>query len=229
MEIFLRRCRLITILQLAITHDRLSTQKPKSDLCYDRRSVGQCVLVSSPIWGPTSDFCYFRTFADFLLWGSISEERTGRLQILVVLASLVILGSESCGTHDHILLSQILDSPNLEGQVSIFISPRNWVTQLHSQAISIYTLPLPFTSFPIHFSEVILLFDALYILSKLKHCKLYRKWNNLAYNCLIYSRQKAYWTGSKSISWYDEKILIRKFCLDPEQFQQCLNIIPVLK
>jgi hypothetical protein len=39
----------------------------------------------------------------------------------------VILRSESVGTHDHILLSQIRDSPNLEGQVPAFISPRNRV------------------------------------------------------------------------------------------------------
>jgi hypothetical protein len=47
-----------------------------------------------------------------------------RLQLLLVLASKVILRSESRGTHDHILLSQIRDSPNPEGQVPVFISPR---------------------------------------------------------------------------------------------------------
>jgi hypothetical protein len=30
--------------------------KSKSKSCYDRRSVGQLVLVSSPIWGPRPDF-----------------------------------------------------------------------------------------------------------------------------------------------------------------------------
>jgi hypothetical protein len=49
--------------------------------------------------------------------------RICRSQLLLVLASAVVLGSESCGTHDHILLSQIRDSPNLEGQAPIFISP----------------------------------------------------------------------------------------------------------
>jgi hypothetical protein len=34
-------------------------------------------------------------------------------------------------THDRILLSQIQDSPNLEGQVPVFISPRNRVTRLY--------------------------------------------------------------------------------------------------
>jgi hypothetical protein len=44
--------------------------------------------------------------------------------IAAVLARTVILGFESRGTHDHILLSQIRDSPNLEGQVPVFISSR---------------------------------------------------------------------------------------------------------
>jgi hypothetical protein len=53
--------------------------------------------------------------------------RVCRLQLLLVLASAVILRSESRATHDHILLSQIRDSPNLEGQVPVFISPRHRV------------------------------------------------------------------------------------------------------
>jgi hypothetical protein len=35
------------------------------------------------------------------------RERVCRLELLLVLASAVILGSETLGTHDHILLSQI--------------------------------------------------------------------------------------------------------------------------
>jgi hypothetical protein len=53
-----------------------------------------------------------------------------RLQLLLAIASVVILRSESHGTRDHIFLSQILYSPNLEGQVPVFISPRNRVAQL---------------------------------------------------------------------------------------------------
>jgi hypothetical protein len=45
------------------------------------------------------------------------------LQPLLALASASIIGSESRGTHDLILLSQIRDSPNLEGQVPVFITP----------------------------------------------------------------------------------------------------------
>jgi hypothetical protein len=50
-----------------------------------------------------------------------------RLEMLLVLASAVILSTQSLGTHDHILVSQIRESPNLEGQVPVFISPRQWV------------------------------------------------------------------------------------------------------
>jgi hypothetical protein len=58
------------------------------------------------------------------------------LQLLLALASTVILRSDSRGTRDHILLSQIRDSPNLEGQVPYLNSPgtgwtsytpRHWV------------------------------------------------------------------------------------------------------
>jgi hypothetical protein len=54
---------------------------------------------------------------------------------MLVLASAVILRSESRGTHDHILLSQIGDFRNLEGQVPVFISPRNRVAQLYPQVL----------------------------------------------------------------------------------------------
>jgi hypothetical protein len=53
------------------------------------------------------------------------------LHSLLVLVSAAILKSESRRAHDHILLSQIRDSPNLEGQVPVFISPRNRLAQLY--------------------------------------------------------------------------------------------------
>jgi hypothetical protein len=46
-----------------------------------------------------------------------------RLQLLLALANAIILRSESHETHDHILLSQILDSFNLEGQVPYLYPP----------------------------------------------------------------------------------------------------------
>jgi hypothetical protein len=38
-------------------------------------------------------------------------------------------------THGHVLLPQIRDSPSLEDQVAVFISPRNRVIQLYPRAL----------------------------------------------------------------------------------------------
>jgi hypothetical protein len=43
----------------------------------------------------------------FLLCDALSDERTGLLYMLLALASVVFLGSESFGNRGHILLSQI--------------------------------------------------------------------------------------------------------------------------
>jgi hypothetical protein len=66
---------------------------------------------------------------------SLTRGRVCCLQLLLVLASAFILGSQSRRTHDHILLSQIRDSPNLEGQVPLFIFSRNRMTRLYPQAL----------------------------------------------------------------------------------------------
>jgi hypothetical protein len=58
-----------------------------------------------------------------------------RLQLLLVLTSVVILISESRGTHDHILLSQIRDYPKLKGQVPVFISPSNRMVRFYPQLL----------------------------------------------------------------------------------------------
>jgi hypothetical protein len=64
------------------------------------------------------------------------------LQLLLVLASAVILGFESRENHDHISLSQTQDFPNLEGQVPVFISYRNRVAQLYPQELgSLFVAP----------------------------------------------------------------------------------------
>jgi hypothetical protein len=63
------------------------------------------------------------------------------LQLLLVLASAVILRSEPRGTQNHILLSQVRDSPNLEGQIPVFICPRDRVALLYPQAL--FPLPSP--------------------------------------------------------------------------------------
>jgi hypothetical protein len=53
--------------------------------------------------------------------------RVCHLQLLLALASAVILGLKSHGSHDHILLSQIWASSNLEGQVpSVRMAWETW-------------------------------------------------------------------------------------------------------
>jgi hypothetical protein len=66
---------------------------------------------------------------------SLSRELVCRLQMLLVFVSAVILGLEFLGTRDNILMSQIRDSTNLEGQISVFMSPRNRLVQLYPQAL----------------------------------------------------------------------------------------------
>jgi hypothetical protein len=46
-----------------------------------------------------------------------------------------ILGSESRGILDRILLSRIWDSPNMEGQVPVIISPKNREAQFYPQEL----------------------------------------------------------------------------------------------
>jgi hypothetical protein len=53
--------------------------------------------------------CGYRSY----ITSSLTRGWVCRLQLLLALASAVILRSESHGTHDHILQSQIRDSPNL--------------------------------------------------------------------------------------------------------------------
>jgi hypothetical protein len=105
-----------------------------------RLTVGQYVLVSSHIWGswPHIYYCsdsYGLVFMGRPLW------REGGVYLLYVymvlaLASAVflVLGSESLGTRDHILLSQIWDFPfrrilRLAGSRWIYLNPPPPVSQ----------------------------------------------------------------------------------------------------
>jgi hypothetical protein len=63
----------------------------------------------APIWGLWPDFYYCQTVASLLIWGALSDERTGvSFTISAGLASAVILGAQSLGTREHISL---LDFP----------------------------------------------------------------------------------------------------------------------
>jgi hypothetical protein len=110
--------------------------KSKLKLYYDRRSVGQSVLVSGTHLGPLTIFFSFCKIIFRQLWvcwcgtPSLTRGRVCSFQLLLGLASAVVLGSKSRRTHDYILVSQIWDSPILEGPVPVFISPRSRVAQL---------------------------------------------------------------------------------------------------
>jgi hypothetical protein len=75
-----------------------------------RLTVSQYVLVSSPIWGSWPDIYYCLTVTVLFLWVALSVVRTCLFSyILLALDSAIFLGSESLGTRDNILLSQIWD------------------------------------------------------------------------------------------------------------------------
>jgi hypothetical protein len=76
-----------------------------------------------------------------------------RLQVLLVLASAVIIRSESRGTHNYILKSQIQDSPNMEGQAPDLSHPETgWTGYTPRQWV-------PFSSSPMYRRATVEVFD----------------------------------------------------------------------
>jgi hypothetical protein len=85
------------------------------------RSV--CLGVKA-LLGSMTRFLLLSTVAGLYMWGALSDGRTGlSFTIASVPRQPVILGSESLGSHNHILFSQVLKSLNLDGQVLVFLSP----------------------------------------------------------------------------------------------------------
>jgi hypothetical protein len=112
--------------------------RSESELLYDWRfTVNQFILATSPLRLTTSNFIFQLNiyYHSPYVTPSLTRGWICRLQLLLVLASIVVLRSGSRGTHDHILLSQIRGSPNLEGQVPVFMSPKNSVAQLYLQTL----------------------------------------------------------------------------------------------
>jgi hypothetical protein len=117
---------------------RLHTGKlySKSNICYDRRSVGQSVLVSGTHLGLRPDFHCCQTAAVLLVWSALSDERTG---LPFTIAPDPRHRSHSWvqvpwGLWPHFTLSNSR-FPNLKGQVLLFISTRKRVAQLYPQAL----------------------------------------------------------------------------------------------
>jgi hypothetical protein len=87
----------------------LVCNQSQSYVTTDGQSASLCWNIA-PMWCLRPGFYYCQTVACLLLWGALSNERTGlSFTIAASLASAVILGSESRGTRDHILLSHIQD------------------------------------------------------------------------------------------------------------------------
>jgi hypothetical protein len=97
----------------------------------------QFVLATSPFSLWTSNFIFQLNACGYSPYVTFPLKRgwVYRSQLLLILASAGILRSESRGTRDHILVSQVRDSPNLESQVPLFIYPMNRVARLYPQAL----------------------------------------------------------------------------------------------
>jgi hypothetical protein len=87
-------------------------------------SVSYYVLV----WSPLSECCCLK-IAVLFLWGAISDERTG-LQFTVP-----SLNCPSRAEPVTIFYCLIWNSPNLEGQVPVFVCPSNRVALLYSRTL----------------------------------------------------------------------------------------------
>jgi hypothetical protein len=90
----------------------LLLSESESELLYDWRfTENQFILATSPFRPTTRIFIFQLNTCGYSSYvtSSPTRGRVCRLQLLLVLASAVILWSESRGTRDHILLSQIRD------------------------------------------------------------------------------------------------------------------------
>jgi hypothetical protein len=114
-----------------IQYVHVREREREAGLLHDRRlpPIGSSLLQDP--WDSRPLICAHSPYVT----SSLTRGRVGHSQLLLVLASAVIFKSESRGIHDHILRSQILDSPNLEGQVPVFLSPRNGVARFYPQTL----------------------------------------------------------------------------------------------
>jgi hypothetical protein len=75
--------------------------KIKSKSHYDWRPVGQCVLVSSPVWGSWPDVSYFLTVTVLSISGAHSYERSGLSFVLVTWTASVQYSKFAAGPRQH--------------------------------------------------------------------------------------------------------------------------------
>jgi hypothetical protein len=97
----------------------------ESELLYSWQfTANQFIFATSPLRLMTSNFIFQLNTCSYspYVTSSLMRGWVCHLQLLLVVASTDILRSESRGTHDHILLSQIWDSSNL-GARSPYLYP----------------------------------------------------------------------------------------------------------
>jgi hypothetical protein len=102
------------IQRLQITHVFCVCVVKSQSHIYDRRfTANQVILAPSPLRLTARDFfSQLNTYGHSpCITSSLTRGWVGHLQFLLALASPFILGSESHGTREHILLSQIRDFP----------------------------------------------------------------------------------------------------------------------
>jgi hypothetical protein len=116
----------------------------KLKLSYDRWSVGQSALVSSCHLEPMTRFLFsvWQLLVSYCGAPSLTRGWVCNLliQLLLGLARAVTLGCKSHRTQT-IFYCLIWDSPNVEVQVPIFISPRNRVAQSYPRALGSLFIP----------------------------------------------------------------------------------------
>jgi hypothetical protein len=112
--------------------------KVKSKLCYDWRSVDQSVLVSGTHLGPATNAS--PSLFSYLLdsYGLVADGRPFWRKVECVVFSLCsaspaqsFSGLSPTGLTGTFHCLHFWDSPNLEGQVPVFISPKNKGAQLY--------------------------------------------------------------------------------------------------
>jgi hypothetical protein len=78
-------------LNLIVTKQVGSSQRSKSKSRYNRRSAGQSVLVSRPIWVSCPNINYCLTMTILSMSGALSDERSGLSSHLNCFSSIILL------------------------------------------------------------------------------------------------------------------------------------------
>jgi hypothetical protein len=94
--------RLKTLREYSESESYITTDSQSASLSWNKATI----------WGLWPDIYLSLTITALFLWASsLTRGRVWLLYMLLALTSVVFLGSESLGTRDHILLSQIWDFP----------------------------------------------------------------------------------------------------------------------